>query len=291
MVDVGELRRLVRGPVRLSESLGPFSALGVGGSADFYLEPARREDLLATLQYLMRRSVPVILVRRRANFLASDDGFRGAAVNVETALGGVTAEGTLVRAEAGVPLARLVDFAVGRSLGGLEALAGEPGTVGGALVRGVPLLRSMLQSVEIFDGERERTAGPDELRSSTLLLAATLRLAEVPAEKLMRARREQLLDRNRRTPLNLPNGTVAFRDPDGASAARLIEEAGLRGMRHGGAMLSERHANVVLNTGRATAADVAALLRTVQRTVAQKLHRRLELQTTLVGFRRELSAA
>jgi UDP-N-acetylmuramate dehydrogenase len=296
VVVLDELRRIVRGPVRLAEPLGPYSALGVGGPADYYVEPAGRAAVIASLRYLTDRGVPVILVRRGANFLVSDDGFRGAALNVETGLGGLAAEGTRVRVEAGVPLARLVDFAVGRSLAGTEILAGESGTVGGALIRELEALASRTEEIGIFDGQRERTVpgGRDAFPAGSprpLVLSVTLLLDEAPQAGLMRARRDTLLRKNSVVPLNILNGTVAFRDPVGASAAWLIEEAGLKGTRHGGAMVSEGHANIVLNTGRATAEDVVALLRTVQKAVSRKFHRHLELETTLVGFRRELSAA
>jgi len=296
MIALDELQDAVGGAVRIGHSLGPCSALGVGGPADYYVEPRSRAELLGALRYLTARGVPVILVRQGANFLVSDEGFRGAALNVETALGGIETDGRNVRVEAGVSLARLAEFAVGRSLGGVETLAGERGTVGGAVVRGLPALLAHAQTVEVFDGARERTqAASEPLRSSAdgfpLVLAVTLGLDPAPAEVLMRSRREHLVRLNDAQPINTPRGSVAFRDPQGASAARLIEEAGMKGSWRGGAMLSERSANIVVNTGRATAEDVVALLRSVQGAVGRKLHRRLELEMRLVGFRNDLSAA
>jgi UDP-N-acetylmuramate dehydrogenase len=192
-----------------------------------------------------------------------------------------------------------VDFSIAHALRGTESLAGIPGTVGGlvmgsgagsglragAQLAGVEILRdsevmAVTEAPEKF-AYRKSGAGRD------VVLSARFHLEHGDKEELMRVRRQMLLWRNAEQPLNVANAGVMFRDPEGKKAAELVLQAGMKGFRRGGAAVSERHANMLLNVGNATVDDALSLIRQVQHAVREKSGMRLALAMRLIGFEEE----
>ncbi|MCU0411671.1 MAG: UDP-N-acetylmuramate dehydrogenase [Bacteroidetes bacterium] len=296
MLSFPDLRAIYHGELRASEPMDRHTWMRVGGPAEFYCEPADRNDLAVLIRYLHEQKVPFMVVGRGSNLLVSDAGIRGAVINLETCLNEVRMEQDLVVAEAGVRLTKFVDFCVQHGLAGVEMLAGIPGTVGGAVVMNagahggetsdhlvyVELLRES-QSVRI----EKRNAGFAYRKSGVMhdvVLSAGFRLSGGDAEALGRRRKELIMKRNQTQPLELPNLGSMFKNPAGMHAAKLIEEAGLKGKRIGNIQVSEKHANFMVNLGAAKASDVLGLIALVQQTVFERSGIKLELEVKLMGF-------
>ncbi len=281
--------------VRHGESLAPHTTWRVGGPADVLCVPSTVSALAALLAAYP--ALPLLWLGLGSNTLVRDAGIRGLVVITAGGLGGLTFAGKAIRAEAGIPLAKLARFSVQSGYTGLEFLAGIPGTVGGALAMNAGAagceIWEQVVSVETVDraGERHVRARGDfeigyrrvrSLREEWFVSA----LFELPPgdPSLGMARiREHLAVRNRTQPMQTANAGSVFRNPPGDHAGRLIEEAGLKGLREGGAVVSERHANFIINDAAATASEIERLILRVQAEVQERMGVWLEPEVKIVG--------
>jgi UDP-N-acetylmuramate dehydrogenase len=296
VVHVNDIRTFFRGHIALGEPLGKYTSFRIGGPADYYLEPADKQDVAAIVSYLQRNAIPFTVIGRGSNLLVSDDGIRGAVINFETGLNSIRMEDDLVVVDAGMTLARFVDFCIQRGLKGVEMLPGIPGTIGGAVMMNAGAyggeISDFIVDVEILrEGAiirvKKEDAGFSYRRSgfaNDIILGASFRLPAGDKAETLRVRRELLLKRNQAQPVNLPNSGSMFKNPPGNHAAKLIEEAGLKGKRVGNAQISEKHANFIVNLGGATALDVLALIEAARTSVFERTGIRLELEVKLLGF-------
>jgi len=228
--------------------------------------------------------------------IISDDGIRCAAINLESSLMDVRREGDRVIAEAGAHWSKFVDFCIQHELAGAEMLAGIPASVGGAIVMNAGAhggeTADYVVDIEVLRGGaiqiiKKEDAGFAYRKSgfaNDVVLSATFRLPHGDKEELLARRREFILKRNASQPLTLPNSGSMFKNPPGMYAAKLIEQAGLKGKRVGNAQISEKHANFIVNLGDAKASDIVTLVDIVRRTVHQNSGVLLELEVKLVGF-------
>jgi UDP-N-acetylmuramate dehydrogenase len=304
------LRRAL-GPdrVRTGEVLAPYTTFKIGGPADLFYEPATADELAAALLAAREHGVPCFLLGLGANILIGDRGFRGLVIrNLARHLEFSPGEGT-VHAESGaIVWPDLIEAAIAHGLSGLEHYVGIPSTVGGALWQNLHFLspapareRTMFiaevtKSAEILTaGGERRTVGVDYFEfgydTSVLhhrpdvVLAATFQLAPEDPERMRRIVEENLQwRRERHPPLDTePSAGSIFKKIEGIGAGRLIDQCGLKGTRIGGAMITQRHANIFINTGGATAADVRALIARCQEVVEKETGYRLEVEISLVG--------
>lgn len=304
------LRRALRPDrVRTGEVLAPYTTFKIGGPADLFYEPATADELAAALLAAREHGVPFFLLGLGANILIGDRGFRGLVIrNLARHLEFSPGEGT-VRAESGaIVWPDLIEAATAHGLSGLEHYVGIPSTVGGALWQNLHFLspapareRTMFiaevtKGAEILTAEGERrTVGVDYFEfgydTSVLhhrpdvVLTATFQLAPEDPERIRRVVEENLQwRRERHPPLDTePSAGSIFKKIEGIGAGRLIDQCGLKGTRIGGAMITQRHANIFINTGGATAADVRALIARCQKGVEKETGYRLEVEISLVG--------
>jgi UDP-N-acetylmuramate dehydrogenase len=292
MISVADIQRFLQGRIVLHQPLADFSAFRIGGPADYYVEPASKEDAVNVIRYFRSNSVPCIIIREGSNILVSDDGFRGAAINLQAGLSRVRAEGEIVHAEAGVALPVLLDYCIRRSLAGLETLAGVSSSFGGLLMRRNGADRSVmleyLTSVEVLREDAVITLGGGDTAGGDVVLSGSLKLRAAEKEELLRSRREFLLRRNAVNPLNIPNACRIFRNPEGTQAATIIHQSGLVGKVRGKAMISRLNGNLIVNNGGATARDVLELVRMSRKTVKQKFNTNLDLELSLIGFQEDM---
>ncbi|HTK81060.1 MAG TPA: UDP-N-acetylmuramate dehydrogenase [Bacteroidota bacterium] len=296
MVDIIDIKKFFRGFISLNEPLGKYTSFQIGGPADFYLEPADKADVVAIVTYLQQQRLPYLILGKGSNMLVSDDGVRGAVINLESGLSHISVSGNVVTAEAGLSLARFVDFCIHHSLQGVEMLPGIPGTIGGAVVMNAGAyggeISDHLVTVEVLRKGNVTTVSKQDSGFSyrhsnfqgDIILGATFQLAAGDKQEIMKNRRDLLIKRNRAQPVNFPNSGSMFKNPKGGYAAKLIEEAGLKGKRIGNAQISEKHANFIVNHGNATAEEVLSLIELAKSTVAKKFNIDLELEVKLVGF-------
>jgi len=297
LLPLDDIRKSFRGRIALGEPLARYTTFRIGGPADLYLEPVDKEDALALLRALRSSNVPSVVMGNGSNLLVADEGVSGVVINLESGFGEMRIEedGTIV-AGAGVRLAQFVDFCIRNHRGGAQMLAGIPGTLGGAIIMnagayGGEISDHMLWVDLVRDGELTRITrdeGGFAYRTSnlagTLVLEAGFRFPEGDRDAMREQRRSTMLKRNTSQPVQWPNAGSIFKNPPGDYAARLIEAAGLKGMRVGGAEISELHANFIINREAATARDVLALIRIARDEVERRFSVRLELEIKLVGF-------
>jgi UDP-N-acetylmuramate dehydrogenase len=270
----------VQGELRYDEPLARYTSWRVGGPADMFFRPASIEDLAAFLHEL-DEALPIFWLGAGSNLLVRDGGIRGVVIAAGRVLRDLEkVEQLRVRAGAGVPCTQLARQCIRWGLGPSEFFAGIPGTVGGALTMNagahggetwerVASVRTIDRGGEIH--ERAPTEYSVAYRNVTgpaneWFIEATFRFERgvVPTQATLNA----MLERRKSTqPLGLPSCGSVFRNPEGDHAARLIEAAGLKGHRIGGAEVSTKHANFIINAGDATATDIEELIEHVRQTV------------------------
>ena len=284
------------GKLLLNESMRRYTSWRVGGHADRLYVPGGLEDLQTFLKGLPHGE-PVHFVGLGSNLLVRDAGIRGTVVLMHDALAEMRFEGTAVYAEAGVTCAKLAKFAAREHLHGAEFLAGVPGTVGGALAMNAGChggetwdIVSRAITIDRHGLTHERSQVDVEvgyrhvgLPGEEWFIAAWFQLhageASIAEEKI----KALLAKRFATQPLNLPNAGSTFRNPEGDYAARLIEACGLKGFSIGGAQVSEKHANFIVNLGEATADDIEKLIAHMHDTVMQQQGVDLQREVKIIG--------
>jgi len=287
----------LRGRLLRHEPMSRHTSWRVGGPADTLYIPADLEDLAVFLQRLPADE-PLHWVGLGSNLLVRDGGVRGIVVLTSGALNGLARlDGDRVRAEAGVPGAKVARFCAEHGLAGAEFLAGIPGTVGGALAMNAGAFGgetwNIVHAVETLDRRGElrvrlasdyavgyrHVAGP----AGEWFVAAHFRLLRDAHGQGKALIKSLLAKRGASQPTQLPNAGSVFKNPPNDHAARLIEAAGLKGACEGEACVSELHANFIVNRGGARAADIARLIARVQAEVETKFGVRLEPEVRVIG--------
>jgi UDP-N-acetylmuramate dehydrogenase len=269
----------------------------VGGPARRLYRPADAADLVFFLRKL-EPDEPLLWLGLGSNLLVSDEGFAGTVVHTQGCLNSLARIGDgLLRAEAGVSCAKTARFAAKHGMSGIEFLAGIPGTVGGALAMNAGAFGGetwawvrAVRTVDRNGAVRER--GPADYRigyrqvegpPGEWFLEAELELERGDAAASLERIRHLLAKRGQSQPIGLPSCGSVFRNPPGDFAARLIEMAGMKGAREGGAQVSTKHANFIVNTGEASARDIARLIERVQSEVERASGVRLVPEVCHVG--------
>ena len=284
--------------VRFGETLAPYTSWKIGGPADAWVVAENQEQLAEIMRLCARRKLPWFVLGSGSNLLIGDGGIRGLVLRLagDFAAIDVADNGAEVTVRAGASAAMSLLTAKAASAGavGIGSLAGIPGSVGGSLRMNAGTDR------EIGDFVREvwvqSPAKPQahpvsvhyyyrhtSLARDAIVSHVTLAFERGEAQAVREEMQERLVRRKRTQPIALPNAGSCFRNPEGEKAARLIEAAGAKGWRQGGAEVSALHANFITNTGNATAKDVATLLARVRRTVSEQFGVDLQLEVHLVG--------
>lgn len=272
----------MRGVLRLNEPMSRHTSWRAGGCADRAYLPADLEDLRAFVVTLPANE-PLMWLGLGSNVLVRDGGWHGTVVFTHGVLRQLRLTDGGVIAEAGVPCPKLARFTAVHNLAGAEFMAGIPGTVGGALSMNAGCyggetwaLVSEVTTLDRLGALHRRTRVDYDIGYRHVLphggidewfVAATLKLGPGDGTTSRRTIRQLLERRISSQPLSQPNAGSVFRNPPGDHAARLIEACGLKGRVHGGAMISPKHANFIVNTGGARAADIEALIELAQQTV------------------------
>ena len=291
------LERQIRGRVHYGEPLHKHTSFGIGGPADIMVFPDGVEDVQAALAFCRHAGIPYLVLGGGSNLLVRDGGFRGMILHLDAAFQQLAAIGTRVTAGAGVRLSRLVAYCSKHALTGVECLAGIPGTVGGAVKGNAGAtggsVADYLAIVELVMPEGNRQAVPREMmefsyrRSSVpegcVILEAVFDLEHGDAIQIRRRVSENLLERNRRQPVEWRSAGSIFKNPPGDYAGRLVEKVQLKGVRLGDACISPKHGNFIINLGKATAVDVLALVDLMRRRVREEMNVALELEVRVVG--------
>ncbi|PPD50341.1 MAG: UDP-N-acetylenolpyruvoylglucosamine reductase [Methylobacter sp.] len=287
----------MKGSLLLNEPLAKYTSWRVGGPAERIYIPADRQDLCDFIKTLPAAE-PVFWMGLGSNLLVRDGGIRGTVINTKGKLKEMRLIGDgLVYVEAGVPCAHVARFCGEHGLSGAEFLAGIPGTMGGALKMNAGAFGGetwgIVKNVETIDVDgqvkqrqpEQFTVGYRSVKGvdGEWFLAATLSLDAGDVVASQQKIKKLLEHRAKTQPTNQPSCGSVFRNPPDDFAARLIEQSGLKGYAIGGACVSEKHANFIVNTGKATAADIESLIRYVQQEVEQQQGVKLQTEVCMVG--------
>ena len=297
-----------QGRIEEAVSLAPFTTFKIGGPADLFFRAKSADDLVTILTHTREMEIPTFLLGGGANILVSDAGFRGLVVKSE--FDSITfLDSDRVRAGAGVHVfPDLILETVKKGLGGLHHFVGIPGTVGGAIWQNLHFLspaperertvfiEEVVESAEILSAEGDRTVVDREYLQfgydysilhdrDDVVLSVTFQLEQGSRDGMERVMAENLHWRKERHPdlRTLPSAGSMFKKIEGVGAGRLIDECGLKGRVMGGAQIFERHANIIVNRGGATARDVLALMELAQDRVQEDTGQILVPEITLVG--------
>jgi UDP-N-acetylmuramate dehydrogenase len=295
---IADLETAQVGEIRLNEPLAPYTTWKIGGPADIFIVPATKEKLVVCIQLLNRHNIPWLVIGRGSNLLVRDQGFRGAVLKINKTLEHFRFEGTLVYAGAACSFVKLSRMAAKEGLTGLEFAGGIPGSVGGAVYMNAGAHGSdvshILKQAEIVlqTGEliiMQRVDLHYAYRHSLLhnvpgvVTEAVFELWEGDRKEIAGAMAAYRDRRIRTQPLQQPSAGSVFRNPEQDHAARLIEAAGLKGLRVGGAEVSVKHANFIVNIGQATAQDVLSLIDLIQTAIKQQFGIQLVPEVLVVG--------
>lgn len=297
-----DIQRRIGVKTSRDEPLGRFTTMRVGGPADLFAVAHNAFELRALVKFVRSRGIPHLILGRGSDMVIADGGVRGLVIQVR-AEGNEVTDDRLV-AESGVPMARAATVTQGAGLSGLEFGLAIPGTVGGAVWANAGAhesdVRAILESALVMgaDGREVRLDRdglglgyrdsrlkhrPDPALPPEVVISATFRLSPATPDEIRERLDEIRHWRQAHQPLGIPSAGSYFRNPPGDSAGRLIEAAGLKGTRLGGASVSEKHANFLINDRKGTADDVRRLGEQVRAEVAARFGIELEPEVIFVG--------
>jgi UDP-N-acetylmuramate dehydrogenase len=291
---------LISGEVLFDEPMSKHASIGAGGRADALVFPESTKELERLILFLASKNIPFSPVGNCTNLIVREGGYRGALISMgrfrELTKKEEKGEKVFVYAQAGVSLSRMVDFSIKESLFGMEFCAGIPGSVGGGVKMNAGAygreLKDVLKSVLLVDGfegivEIENDNLAFEYRNlniprNAIILGATFGLFKGKSRELIEREVLRILgSRTEKHPLEYRS--AGFKNPVGCPAGRIIEEIGLKGTRIGDAEISEKHANFIVNLGKATSGDILDLIDLVRKRVFEKKGICLETEVKIIG--------
>ena len=300
-----DIRKMLTSVMTFDEPLAKHTTFGIGGPADCMVFPETREELSKLLKYAYQKKISAIFIGSGSNILVWDKGFDGIVISLKKSFKHLTIKrNSQIIVEAGVMLGTMVKQAMAAEIGGLESLIGVPGTVGGALIMNAGAFGSEIS--KYFEEAKTMTIEGDiksykkgeiefSYRHSTfpkneILLEATFQCKRGKPAEILKDRKVASDGRKSNQPLKFRSAGSIFKNPsDSLAAGYLIDKTGLKGTERGGAAISEKHANFIVNMGDATAADVLYLIKLAKKYVAKKFHINLELEVKLIGFPKSMT--
>lgn len=280
------------------EPMARHTTFRIGGPADYFVELGSIEQIRAAIQVCREENLPWFVLGRGSNLLVSDKGYRGVILSIYKDFQKTEIQGETVTVQAGVLLTTLSGKVLDASLTGLEFASGIPGTIGGAVVMNAGAyggeMKDIVRKVTVLDQDGEvRTLTCGEMqfgyrtslakKKGYIVLGAELTLKQGEKEKIREEMQALKAKRIEKQPLEFPSAGSTFKRPEGYFAGKLIDDAGLRGFRVGGAQVAEKHCGFVINREQATAADVMELCRRVSGAVKKKFGVELEMEVKTIG--------
>ena len=283
--------------VKTDEMIAPYTSYKIGGPAAIWAAPASEDGIGEVLAIVREAAIPLFIMGLGSNLLVSDKGWPGIILYLGANLSGWRFDDTAATVMAGTCLLDLIQHAVDEGLGGMELMAGIPGSVGGALRMNAGAFGQAIEQTTAkvrgfqLDGSPFE-AGRNEMNfnyrrvpqlEQVVISSGEFRFKKTDAGTLKQRMNDILALRAKKQPLDYPSCGSVFKRPPGYYAGALIEEAGLKGERVGDAMVSPKHAGFILNTGNANAADVFSLIRRIEHRVWERFGVKLEREVKLIG--------
>lgn len=280
------------------EPMSRHTTFRVGGEAKCLIKIKDKGQLLKLVPYLQITGQDYFILGNGSNLLVGDKGYNGIIVKLDSSMGQVSVAGTRMTVPAGTLLSEAASAARDHGLSGLEFASGIPGTMGGGIVMNAGAyggeMKQVVESVEVMNREGEILVLDNDTmefgyRTSVIkdrpfiVMEALLKLQEGDRETICAKMEELSAKRREKQPLEYPSAGSTFKRPEGYFAGKLIMDAGLRGFCIGGARVADKHCGFVVNTGKATAADIREVIEEVQQRVKEKFGVRLEREVIFLG--------
>ncbi|HIC92161.1 MAG TPA: UDP-N-acetylmuramate dehydrogenase [Syntrophaceae bacterium] len=297
-----ELLSICSGKVFFDEPMRNYTSLKVGGKADVIVHPKDVQDLRCILNFLKNRRMPYYILGRGTNLLVKDGGIRGVVIHLGEGFKDIhqTKENgnkVFISAGTGVLLRDLLAYSVKNGLSGLEFAAGIPGAVGGALAMNagtkygcmedvtysIAVMNQWGKTINHEKRDLEFSYRKLKLRDGDIILEGIFELKRAPKEEIRHKIGLYISDKRRSQPLSLASCGCIFKNPKGYYAGQLIEDVGLKGYRIGGAMVSNVHANFIVNVGEAKARDILDLMALIGKRVKEEKGIELESEVKIIG--------
>lgn len=284
--------------IRRNESMQEHTSFKIGGPVDIMVLPASVEEIRYALQVCRDHQVPYYVIGNGSNLLVRDKGIRGVVIKIAENFSDVRIEGNRVVAQAGILLSALAKKIMKESLGGFEFASGIPGTLGGAVAMNAGAyggeMKDVVTGASVLDHDGKVSwLRRDELafgyrnsiiqQKGLIVLEVEMEFQKGDYEKIKEITADLTQRRTTKQPLHLPSAGSIFKRPPGHFAGKLIEDAGLKGVRIGDAQVSELHSGFVVNVGSATAADVIHLMKLVQKVVRDQFGVELHPEVRIIG--------
>ncbi|WP_409226956.1 UDP-N-acetylmuramate dehydrogenase [Gudongella sp. SC589] len=284
--------------VRFDEPLKFHTSFKIGGPADVMVIPSTEEELIQAVKICRENDLKYFVMGNGSNLLVKDTGIRGVVIKINEGFDNIEVDGTRIMAQAGALLTAVSKVALRSSLEGMEFASGIPGTIGGAItmnagayggemkdiVSSVRVLTSDNKVLQLSNGEMDFAYRNSRVKEHDLIvLSVEFELKAGDFDKIDDKIKELTFQRTSKQPLELPSGGSTFKRPEGYFAGKLIDDAGLRGLRHGDAQVSQKHCGFVVNRGETTYKEVMELVGVIQKTVMDKFGVELEMEIKRVG--------
>lgn len=281
-----------------NEPMKNHTSFKVGGPCELFVRPKDEKSLIEILKIIRKNNYNFYILGNATNVIVKDQGYKGIIISIKNRLKDVKVDGLKITAGAGLSLKELSQTAYENSLSGLEFANGIPGTVGGAMTMNAGAydgeMKNVVESVRFIDNlgnireysneemdfSYRHSKGGDE---NLIVLSATFVLEKGDKEKIREKFQEFDRRRREKQPLDLPSAGSTFKRPEGYFAGKLIDDSGLRGFRHNGAGVSQKHCGFVVNYDNASASDVLETIEIVQKVVYDKFSVKLEREVKIIG--------
>ena len=283
--------------VRCDEPMSSHCTFRAGGTAKYYVIPDEYTKVRDVLRLCVEENIPYYVIGNGSNLLVQDDGFDGVIIEIDSALAEIEINGNEIVAKAGAKLSKIAVKALNESLTGFEFAHGIPGNLGGAVTMNAGAyggeMKDVLKWVKVLDNSGEmKTLKAEELelgyrtsiivKEKMIVLEACIELHEGNRDEIEMHMKELMAKRKEKQPLEYPSAGSTFKRPEGYFAGKLIQDAGLKGYRVGGAMVSEKHSGFVINYDNATATDIINLMKDVRKKVYEEFQVTLEPEVKIL---------
>jgi UDP-N-acetylmuramate dehydrogenase len=292
---------IIKGKILYDESMSLHTSLAVGGNADALVYIENEDQLARIVRRLKEQEINFFIAGNLTNVIVRDGGYRGAILlmtgSAEVRCEHTPQSGYLISAQAGAALAKVVSRSVEEELTGLEFGAGIPGSVGGAVWMNAGAygkeMKDVVKEVSVLDadGDKKTMKGEEisfgyrttSFPADTIILSAQFKLEKGERSKIREKINKILQLRQTKHPLEFPSAGSIFKNLPGQAAGRLIEDMGIKGMTAGGAQISSKHANFIVNSGGATASDILTLIEFIQSMAKKEKGVNLETEVVIIG--------
>ena len=282
--------------ISLNEEMKKHTSFKIGGPADVFVAPKNEEEVIGVIEYLKKEDIAYTVIGNGSNLLVADSGIRGCVVCIGKNFSHLSCIDDTIYASAGTLLSRIASVALENSLTGFEFASGIPGSLGGAIVMNAGAYGGEMKDVIVTtkyidtDGnikkctrtEHEFLYRHSRFKNGEIILSSSIKLTKGNKNEIKDTMADLALRRKEKQPIELPSAGSTFKRPEGYFAAKLIDDAGLRGYRTGDAMVSEKHCGFVVNMGNATFEDVSNLIAHIQNVVYEKFGVKLETEVKIL---------